>query len=222
MNASLPSGSGYTPGLAALEEATSRTVSRLSQGEQSRVLDAALMATVRRLEGCLVYLPADVRQVLELRAGLHARPMLTAGAVAKQLHVTLRRVHRMERLGLRRLVGSARTHTCAAVAASASEPVLTSTLGPIMGGEPPPAGEVKGVRYSKSPSPEAPGPQPTAPSTSGIIEPPAAGIALLVFFAAVGGVLLVGLLFLDGITAWPSRGDRRSSWMHHHPWNWHK
>jgi hypothetical protein len=215
--ASLPSDSGYNSGLAALEESTSRAVSHLSPGKQARMLDAAVMATVRRLEGCLGYLPADVRQVLELRAGIHARPVLTAGAVAKQLHVTLRRVYRLERLGLRRLVRTARRHACAVAQPTPSEAILTGAVGPLPGGEPPAAGEVKGARYVKSPSPEAAG-----SATSGISEPPAAGIALLVFFAAVGGVLLVGLLFLDGVTAWPAEGDRRSSWMHHHPWNWHK
>jgi len=122
---------------------------------------------------------------------------------------------------LRRLAFSSRTHACAAAAQAPSEPSPMTTFGPLLEGEPPAAGEVKGVRYSKSPTPEAGAPT-TTPATSGISEPPAAGIALLVFFAAIGGVLLVGLLFLDGITAWPARGDRRSSWMHHHPWNWHQ
>jgi hypothetical protein len=216
-----PSESGYNPGLKALEESTSRTVSRLSQGEQARIIDEALMATVRRLEGCLGYLPADQRRVLVLRAGIGAQRVLTAGGVARQLHVTLRRVYRLEKLALRRLLRTARTQKCAAAAESSPEPTLMSGVGPLLDEEPPAAGGVEGARYTKSPSPEAAG-GPANRSLGGISEPTGAGVALLAFFAAVGGVLLVGLLFLDGLTAWPTQGDRRSSWMHHHPWNWHK
>lgn len=181
-----------------------------------------MTAAVRRLEGCLAYLPQHVRSVLELRAGINVQPALTASGIAERLHLTLRRVYRLERLGLRGLSRSARTHTCApAAASSSSQPTLLSAFGPSLAEEAPTAGGVEAGRYAKSPVPEAT-PEGSAPTTSGISAPPRTGVALLVFLSALGGLLLIGLLFADGLASWAIRRDRRTSRLHHHPWNWRK
>jgi hypothetical protein len=185
-------------------------------------VETLLIAAVRRLGGCLPYLPRDVRRVLELRAGINAVAPLTPGAVAERLHLKLSRVYRLERVGLGRLVRTARVHACAAVAEPPPEAPTMSLFGALLAEEPP-AGGVKGARYSQAPQEEPAAPGTNRPSTSGIVSPQAAtGLALLLLLAGVGAVLLVGLLFADGAAPWPPSGERRSRWIHHHPWNWRK
>jgi hypothetical protein len=71
---------------------------------------------VLRLGGCLDALPARVRRVLVLRAGVGpARPHSRAG-VARALGLSVRRVARLERRGLRTLRRLDRTTGCAAPA----------------------------------------------------------------------------------------------------------
>ena len=70
-----------------------------------------LRATVRRLQGCFGALSALERRVLVLRAGVGAGPPRTRSRVARRLDLSMRRVTRLERRGvrtLRRLAGAGR------------------------------------------------------------------------------------------------------------------
>jgi UPF0716 family protein affecting phage T7 exclusion len=55
----------------------------------------------------------------------------------------------------------------------------------------------------------------------GISIPAAAGSALLLILLALSAILGFGLLTADGLTPAQLRRRWRSSWIHHHPWNWH-
>ena len=82
-----------------------------------------LRATVRRLQDCFGALSALERRVLVLRAGVGAGPPRTRFRVARRLDLSMRRVTRLERRGvrtLRRLAGAGR---CGA-AASRPPPAL--------------------------------------------------------------------------------------------------
>jgi hypothetical protein len=65
------------------------------------------------------------------------------------------------------------------------------------------------------------GRSPSAGTLPGISVPVAAGSALLLILLALTGVLGFGLLSVEGLAPWEPRRRWRSSWIHHHPWNWH-
>jgi hypothetical protein len=73
-----------------------------------------LRATVRRLQDCLGGLDRVERRVLVLRAGIGAGPARSRGRVARRLDVSIGRVARIERRGLRTLRGLARAGRCGA------------------------------------------------------------------------------------------------------------
>jgi hypothetical protein len=58
-------------------------------------------------------------------------------------------------------------------------------------------------------------------SLPGISLPVAAGSALLLIILALTGLLGLGLLSAEGLAPWELRRRWHSSWIHHHPWNWH-
>jgi hypothetical protein len=81
---------------------------------------------VRRLSACLDGLPALERRVLVLRAGLGPRRPRSRARVARALDLTTRRVARVERRGLRRLRGLARSG-CGGRAPASSVPAAGDT-----------------------------------------------------------------------------------------------
>jgi hypothetical protein len=221
-------GAGYNSLLRELEAAISPGHGGMSPRRQARVWDAALRAAVRRLQGCLVSLPEDLRRVLELRAGIDERSALSREAVAGRLHISVRRVARLEILALRRLGMTARNEACgAATEQPPSGPFVLGAFGPLIGEEAGPAGGVEAVRYSNSPSPGVAGPPLTGPSPGstsvlGLNAWPSTGVALLLFLAVLAVALVVGLLFADGQGRWPFHREWRSRWIHRRPWNWRK
>jgi hypothetical protein len=55
----------------------------------------------------------------------------------------------------------------------------------------------------------------------GVSLPAAAGSVLLLIVLTLTGLLALGLLSGEGLAPWELRRRWRSSWIHHHPWNWH-
>jgi hypothetical protein len=174
---------------------------------------------VRRLEGCLRYLPENLRRVLELIAGVNAPTALSPEAVAGQLHVTTRRVSRLERLALRRLLLTARTHTCGIATPGSTGSLAFSGLAVLFGEQGGPAGGVDAARYATSAASglEATTPSQDGPSLLGIGHPSLERVALLLILA---GLLLIGLLFADDL--WPRaiHHEWRSRRMQRHPRRW--
>lgn len=79
-----------------------------------------LRETVTRARGCLDDLPSGQRRVLTLRAGVGAEPARSRTSVARRLDVSVRRVARLERAGLRKLRSLARGGGCGAPATTSS------------------------------------------------------------------------------------------------------
>ncbi len=104
------SGYGLSPGYGELpafaRQLSHRARARIAARERS------LKATVAQLRGCLGSLPERQRRLLELRAGLGAKP-LGPRAAAARLHVAYHRFAKLERRALRALRASAGTHGCA-------------------------------------------------------------------------------------------------------------
>jgi hypothetical protein len=216
-------GGAFTGPLVAVEAATARALGGLSRAEQARAAAVVLSSTVRRLEGCLRYLPDNLRRVLELVTGVNAPIALSPEAVAEQLHVTMRRVSRLERLALRRLRLTALTHTCDVATPGSRDSLALSGLAVLVGEEGGPAGGIEAARYATSPSGdlEANAPSQGGHSLLGINNPSLEGGGMLLILALLAGVLLIGLLFADGLWPWPIHHEWRSRWIHRHPWNWH-
>jgi hypothetical protein len=216
-------GSGYGGPLLAMEAATTRALGGLSRRDQAAL---ALFSTVRRLEGCLRYLPVNLRRVLELIAGANAPIALSPEALAAQLHVPVSRVSRLERLALRRLRLTARTHTCGAAAAGVGDPFAFNAFAALVGEEGGPAGGVKAARYAKSASGDPVGLPASARSQGGDLplglnNLSAEGVGILLILAVLVGLLSIGLLFADSLRPWPIHREWRSRWIHRHPWNRH-
>jgi hypothetical protein len=204
-----------------MEAATARALGGLSRRDQARTAALALSFTVRRLQGCLRYLPENLRRVLEMITGVNAPIALSPEAVAKELHITMRGVSRLERRALRRLRLTALTHTCSVAAPGPTDPLALTGLAVLAGEEGGPAGGVKGARYAKSPSGASVAPPVNAPSLFGLDNPPK-GEAILLILALLGAALLIGLLFADGLRPWPIHHEWRSRWIHRHPWKRHR
>jgi hypothetical protein len=73
---------------------------------------------VARLSGCLDELPTGQRRVLVLRAGVGAAHPHSQRAVARTLDITVRRVRRLERSGLRHARALSRADACGGTASS--------------------------------------------------------------------------------------------------------
>jgi hypothetical protein len=84
-----------------------------------------LRETVVEASGCLDDLSAAQRRVLSLRAGVGAGPPRSRSRVARRLDISVRRVTRLERTGLRRLRALAKDGGCAPAAA----PVASGAAG---------------------------------------------------------------------------------------------
>jgi hypothetical protein len=80
-----------------------------------------LRRLVLALPACLQRLSTIERRVLVLRAGVGAGAPRTRRTVARRLDVSVRRVTRVERVGLRRLRTLGRSDSCGATVASPTE-----------------------------------------------------------------------------------------------------
>jgi hypothetical protein len=195
-------GGGFGGPLVTVEAATARVLGTLGWRDQAGTAALALSTTVRRLEGCLRYLPESLRRVLELIAGVNAPVALSPEIVAEQLHVTMSRVSRLERLALRRLGLTARTHACGVATPGPTDPFALSGLAVLVGEEGGPAGGVDAARNAMSASPD-PVVLPASASSQGgdellgIDNPSPENVGMLLILALVGGVLSAGLLFAD-------------------------
>jgi hypothetical protein len=83
--------------------------------------DQRLRRLVLALPACVQRLSTIERRVLVLRAGVGAGAPRSRGAVARQLDLTVRRVTRVERAGVRRLRTLGRSDGCASTVASPTE-----------------------------------------------------------------------------------------------------
>ena len=101
------------------------------------------------LQGCLTQIPARLRSVLRLRVGLAEPRPLSAGAVAARLHISKKRLAKLEVRALRLLSHAARTRGCATRAAAVPAVFPVSFLGSSAGGA---AGGVAGGLYFKEPA----------------------------------------------------------------------
>jgi hypothetical protein len=213
-------GGGFNGPLTALEAATRALGGR----GQARAAALVLFSTVRRLEGCLGYLPDNLRRVLELLAGVNAPIALSPDAVAAQLHVTVRRLSRWGRLALRRLRLTARTHTCGVATQGPTNPFASSGLAVLLGEGGGPAGGIGAVRYAMSASAAPVGLPANARSQGGdpllgINTGSPGGTMLLLILGLLGGVLSIGLLLAD-LSRWQIHHEWRSRWNRRHPWHW--
>ena len=189
-----------------------------------------MRATVRRLQKCLGNLPDRLRLVLELRTGLEVPQALSPTAVAALMHIKTEQIPQLERRALRRLRQTARTHVCEAVTQSGSPQspsgVLLSSFG-FAGPGARAAGGVEAARYAKSPAGQASqkvrqtaGGSDSHGTILGTDISPKAGDAMLTILVVLAAVLMVGILFADGMGLGPRHREWRRRWMHRLPWRW--
>jgi hypothetical protein len=112
---------------AAPAQAVEETPRRVARRER------ALRRTVRRHRACLGGLPSLERRVLVMRAGLGARDARTRARAARALDMSIRRIARVERRGLRRLRGLARGGCGADTAAPAAFERVTFAAATLLG-----------------------------------------------------------------------------------------
>jgi len=187
---------------------------RQSQHEAER----AFIAVVRRLSGCLTDLPDELRLVLQLSAGIGVSQPLSPTAVASHLHLSMRRLARLEQRALRQLLVMARARGCGRAAKQRmfGVSVLGGFEAPFGGAAEVAAGAVEAARYSKDPSPTSVGLSATHAPPRGdsllAISPPQ-DEALLIVVVALEGALLFGVVFRDRLVELgPRWARRRSKW----------
>jgi hypothetical protein len=177
---------------------------------------------VRRLEGCLADLPDHFRLLLELRTGVDAPRALSPTAVAEYLDIRVGEISRLEKQALRRLRLTARAHTCGRTTATLFGLLVPTSFGPAVGSNGNAAGGVEAVRYAKSLSREhsdlsARQASPSGPSLLETSMPTVAGNTLLLVVMVLGGVLLIGLVFVDELGFW-AHLRWRFRWKRRPPW----
>jgi hypothetical protein len=89
---------------------------------------------VARLSSCLDELPTGQRRVLVLRAGVGAAHAHSQRAVARTLDITVRRVRRLERSGLRHARALSRADACGGTASSRTMATTTGSIATAGGG----------------------------------------------------------------------------------------
>jgi hypothetical protein len=177
---------------------------------------------VRRLEGCLSGLPNQLRLVLELRTGVGIPFALGPVAVANYLHISVRRVLRLERRALRRLRLVARAHACGRATETPSGALSLTGVEPTLGGNASAAGEVEAERYAKSPSRRRSGARASQSlhgggALLGSNVPPQAGEAMQIVLLAGGGFLLITMLFAKPLELVPRYREWRAGRPHRPP-----
>jgi hypothetical protein len=192
----------------------------VSPRQRARSAEIALRETVRRLAPCLGQLPSELRLVLQLRTGIGTPRSLTRVAVAKYLHMSVKRVARMERQALRLLRSAAHTNACGRVAEAEEAGFLAfAGLGP-PGQTEGANGEVEAVRYASSAAHRSSGARRAAmPSDSllGVQVPPEGGQVMAIVMITLASLLVVGVLFGDRLQLGPRFQEWRSRWMRRPP-----
>jgi hypothetical protein len=176
---------------------TPQEIARLLLHGHAMLDNPRVRAYVLGLKGCLSQIPARLRTVLRLRAGVGARRPLSAREVGARLHISRRRLGVLELRALRGLSRAARTTGCArreAAAATALRFVPGGFVGRFVEVG---AGGVAGGLYFREPAEPSAEPQPPG----GEIRPPALHVTpgdnaplLWALLAALAGALLVGYL----------------------------
>ena len=190
--------------------------------QSQREAERAFIAMVRRLSGCLTDLPYELRLVLQLSAGIGVSQPLSPTAVASHLHLSLRRLARLEKRALRQLLVTARTRGCGRGAEQRmfDVSVLGGFEAPFGGAAEVASGAVEAARYSKDPSRTSAGLSANQPPSRGdslFATSPPEGQALLIVVLALEGVLLFGVVFRDRLVelgpprwaGWRSKWTRR-------------
>jgi hypothetical protein len=118
-----------------------------------------LRRSVARLSACLDQLPTRQRRVLVLRAGLGAARPHSRHGVARALDITVRRVGRLERSGLRQARELSRASACGVTDSTSSGSTAGTTLITTPGGDPAAGGGAPdpAAKGSEAPSARKPG-----------------------------------------------------------------
>jgi hypothetical protein len=169
-----------------------------------------LKATVEHFQGCLVALPADNRQLLELRTGYGDATPLTPRATASRLHLDAAQIARLERQAVRELSDAAATNSCARTG-EVVDAAMTLIGAGFGGGKAPaaPSGEFRTVSFDTASSRLLTAPDPTLVGrVLGADVPPVASdlVVTLLLVMLVGG--LVVLVVADAA----GQGPRHEEW----------
>ena len=177
---------------------------------------------IRRFHACLAQLPPELRTVLELRGGADAQAPLTRAALASYLHMSTRRVAKLEARALHRLGALAREHRCTEARAASTSLSILSGFEPPLGGAGQllvagPGGSVAADRSAASAPRQAA--HDASSSRAGILPAilrPGEEVALVVLLVAgLAALLLAGVLFGEHLALalrgrhWGPGGPRR-------------
>jgi hypothetical protein len=187
---------------------TQAAIARLLRHGRAMLDEPRVRAFVLGLEGCLTQIPPRLRTVLRLRVGVAEPRPLSAGAVAARLHVSQKRLAKLEVRALRLLSHAARTSGCARRAAVVPGLALVSFPGTSAAG-----GGVAGGLYFKEPAASDAQPIPPAeaiPAPTLRVPQGSDGPLVWALIAALGGALLVAYLVRSDMGLGPlSLGRRR-------------
>lgn len=193
---------------------------QVSSRRRAGSAEVALRETVRRLAPCLSQLPSELRLVLQLRTGIGTPRPLTRIAVARYLHVSHKRVTRMEDQALRLLRSAARTNACGRVTEADEAGFLAfaglGPLGQIEGA----IREVKAVRDATRAMRRSSGAWRAATpgdSLLGIKVAPQAGQAMAIVMITLASLLVAGVLFGNRLPLRPRFQQWRSRRVRHPP-----
>lgn len=125
--------------------------------------DRRLVETVTRARGCLDDLPAEQRRVLRLRAGVGPEPARSRASVARRLDVSVRKVARVERAGLRKLRVLAQRGRCVA---SVAPPTARGNAEPVASAVQPRSGGGQTADRGDGTSRRSPGTDGAAPDAT--------------------------------------------------------
>lgn len=169
-----------------------------------------LKATVEHFQGCLVALPADNRQLLELRTGYGAGAPLTPRATAARLHLDAAQVARLEKEAVHELSDAAATNSCARTGevVDAAMALIGAGLG---GGKTPGAlsAEFRTVSFDSASRPLLPAASPTLLGrVLGADVPPVASDLVITLLL----VMLLGGLVVLVVADAAGQGPRHEEW----------
>ncbi len=170
-----------------------------------------LKATIERLQGCLVALPADNRQLLELRTGYGDATPLSPRAAAARLHIDAAQVMRSEQQAVRELSDAAATHSCARTGevVEAAMALIGAGFGADGQAHAGPGGEFKTVSFYTSSAPGLTGAGPTLVGrVLGADVPPVASDLVVVLLL----VMLTGALVVLVVADAAGQGPRHEQW----------
>jgi hypothetical protein len=154
-----------------------------------------LKETIEPFQGCLVALPADNRQLLELRTGYGDATPLSPRAAAARLHIDAAQVMRSERQAVRELTDAAATHRCARTGEVVEAAMALIGAGFGAGGQAQagPAGEFKTVGFytASTPSLTPAGPTLVGRVLGADVPPVASDLVVVLLLVMLTGALVV-------------------------------